>query len=474
MVKTMIPYLFARLLTAQTPIHDSLIITSMLREDSSLAMVKKMSISGPHSEYSPMLRGNLLYFVSDRPNRTGIQYTDIHNNPGITDIFVADISSGKKTRTPESLEGLNSKYYEGPFCFSAGGDTIYFTGNDRKSRRLRLMTSERKKEGWSEPEILPFCRDTFSYCHPAISADGRTLYFSSNSDGGKDMDLYVCTRSDTSWSAPRYLDEINTTFNELFPFAGRDGYLYFSSNRPGGPGGLDLYVLKQAADHPLMLYPPINSEHDDFGVFVRAQGDTGFVSSNRAGKKNDDLYQFVRSIPDFSAAEAPPVRRKYCYSFYEESSVRDNDTSGNEYEWRFGDGNTAKGLRSRHCYNAPGNYTIQLIVIEKASKKEGNTLVNYVISIPEPESIHIRSADTLKLGDTLLCDASGSALKDHDINEMYWSFGDGYYNRGPVAGHRFRNAGIYVLELWVTATHRPTSEQKKYRISKQITVRSNQ
>ena len=472
MLRHLFPYFFVTGALAQAE-PDSLVALSLSREDSSLALIQRLPFNTSHSEYSPFVHRDRIYFITDRPNRTGVQFADAQNNTGITDIFYAETGDIKKISPARSMNEVNTKYYEGPLCFSPSGDTMYFTGNDGKTKNLRIMMSSRKGSRWSKPAPLSFCTDSFSFCHPSLSADGRTLYFSGNYRTAGDMDLFYSAWQDSSWSRPVNAGKaLNTPFNELFPYAGRPDHLYFSSNRPGGLGGLDLYLYTPNNEVSQLLYPPLNSPEDDFGVYVGPDGTRGYLSSNRLKNRKDDIFSFERSVPDFSNCGPPPERTRFCYTFYEESSVRDQDTASIQYQWRFGDGAADHGLRARHCYSAPGNYTVELVVLEKSSGNIEKTILDYQIHIPQPEKVQIVSPDSVLVNEIVVCDATASALKDHDINAMYWSFGDGFYNKGPLVGHRYRTVGKFVLELWVSATHRPTHEQKKFRLTKEIEVRA--
>ena len=113
------------------------------------------------------------------------------------------------------------------------------------------MVSKRSGDKWSDPVDSKILPDSLVAAHPALSADGLTLYFVSDMPGGSGLkDIYSVTRDDENdpWSTPRNLGpDINTRGNELFPFIRDDGILYFASDGQIGMGGLDIF---KAAPQP--------------------------------------------------------------------------------------------------------------------------------------------------------------------------------------------------------------------------------
>lgn len=218
--------------------------------------------------------------------------------------------SKKMQAAQEFSKELNTKYHEGPLTFSADGSTVIFTRNnynDGKSskssdnvNKLKLYTAQLRDGGWADVKEMPFNSDEYSTGHPALSRDGKVLYFVSDRPGGKGgTDVYVSTLENKTWSAPRNLGApINTKGDEMFPFLDEIGNLYFASNgQPGGLGGLDIYFapLAGGGNAPAIVHldAPINSKMDDFGLITDASRSTGYFSSNRLNG-DDDLFRFVR------------------------------------------------------------------------------------------------------------------------------------------------------------------------------------
>ena len=134
---------------------------------------------------------------------------------------------------------------------------------------------------------------------PTISSDGNTLLFTSVRPGGKGgADIYSVSRTKNgSWGDLQSLS-INTQADEKSPFLHPDNQtLYFSSNGHKGLGGLDIfYVKKDTAGNwgePQNIGYPINSDADDLGLFVSTDGKTAYFASNKLeGKGGWDVYQF--------------------------------------------------------------------------------------------------------------------------------------------------------------------------------------
>lgn len=213
---------------------------------------------------------------------------------------------------------LNTKYHEGPATFSQDGSRVIFTRNNfnegkyRKStdgiNKLKLYTATQLNGVWSKADELLFNSNEYSTGHPALSKNSngepdQLLYFSSDRPGGLGgTDIYVSTWTNGKWGEPVNLGkEINTKGNELFPFADEKGNIYFSSDGRSGLGGLDIFYAQLPADgrqRPVVrnLGEPINSSQDDFGIVTDGNRNAGYFSSNRKhGGADDDVYRFTRA-----------------------------------------------------------------------------------------------------------------------------------------------------------------------------------
>ena len=197
------------------------------------------------------------------------------------------------------------------------GKTIYiattYTNKNRPKGQFNLDNFHIEKGefkagiGFTNFKVLPFCLPQFSYAHPCLSADEKTLYFISNFRGGRHSakggtDIFrVEVKADGTYSDIYNLGtKVNSHSREMFPTMGVDGELYFSSNRPSGFGGFDIYKSEKDSKGTFKkaekLPKPLNSEKDDFSLVLLANQSSGYlVSKRKGGKGDDDMYYFSKN-----------------------------------------------------------------------------------------------------------------------------------------------------------------------------------
>lgn len=274
-----------------------------------VSIENEKAVNGKGLEFSPTFYEDGIVFIST--NTAGLKKeTDASLKLPAMSILRSRRDSEGKLGTPEPFsKEISSVYHEGPVCFDRTAETVFFSTNvviggkdkldKRGTQRMRLYYSKKTGETWGEPMPLPFNTNEFDDCHPAVSIDGDKLYFASNRPGGTGgMDLYVSYKVGDSWSEPVNLGTtINTKGNEAFPFIHADGTLYFaSSGLTGGKGGLDLYAAKPKEDGwetPQNLGAQFNTGGDDFGLIVDLDKINGYYSSNgKGGAGGDEIFNF--------------------------------------------------------------------------------------------------------------------------------------------------------------------------------------
>jgi outer membrane protein OmpA-like peptidoglycan-associated protein len=169
--------------------------------------------------------------------------------------------------------------------------------------RLKIYRAKKIDSVWSEIEELPFNSDTYSVAHPALSPDGKTLFFASDMPGTYGFsDIFkVAINEDGTFSTPENLGpEVNTEARETFPFIDSEGVLYFASDGQPGLGGLDLFGVPTDRlgknTKVLNLGSPVNSPMDDFTYIIDGETRRGYFSSNReGGLGGDDIYGFIEN-----------------------------------------------------------------------------------------------------------------------------------------------------------------------------------
>ncbi len=267
-------------------------------------------LNSKESDFSPAYGRDdfgVIYFTSSRDDAAGNK-THGATGQGFTDIFESRLDKKSKWSTPVPVPKINTEFEEGTPCLSRDYSVMYFTrceAGKREKKGCIIMYSKKSGDSWGDPKSAEVLPDSITAAHPALSADGLTLYFVSDKEGGSGLkDIYVSTRGSESepWSAPSNLGpDINTSGNELFPYIREDGTLYFASDGHIGMGGLDIFKAKQQPDGSwvvLNMKSPINSFADDFGITFEDGSERGIFSSTRKGKGNDDLFSF----------ELPPMR----------------------------------------------------------------------------------------------------------------------------------------------------------------------
>jgi outer membrane protein OmpA-like peptidoglycan-associated protein/uncharacterized protein YceK len=233
------------------------------------------------------------------------------------------ISEYGKAGTPELFShSITGPFHVGPAVFNSTYNKIYFSkssykqnGRPEKSaamiNNIKLYWADRKGADWVNMEELPFSSNEYSCSHPAVTADGRTMYFVSDRPGGfGKADLYITTLENGKWSKPQNMGaNFNTPGDEMFPYYYKDengtARLYFSSDGREGMGGLDLYYTEQQQDGrwaaPVHMNAPFNSSRDDFGILLKKDG-SGYFSSSRNGNGDvDQLFAFYKVAPKFFA-----------------------------------------------------------------------------------------------------------------------------------------------------------------------------
>ncbi len=278
-----------------------------------MARYTATNMEGLNSEYSDfggVMFGKDFYFASGRnTSRKTYQW----NEEPYLDIYNAtDVGGTIKDAT--LLNGdVNTKYHESNAVLSADGKRMYFDRNDffegdyDKSEnginQINLYYAEKiDGKGWSGVVSAAFNNNEYSTGHPALSPDGKTLYFVSDMPGGKGgSDIYmVAISADGSLGTPKRLgDNINTEGKELFPYMDSNGTLYFSSNGHLGIGGLDVfYAEAQGDDFGAVnnLGNGVNSPADDFAYKYNPTTQEGYVSSNREGGLGSDDIYMVKAV----------------------------------------------------------------------------------------------------------------------------------------------------------------------------------
>jgi len=336
---------------------------NQMKQDSLYWKVQYLDINTPYREFSPFVSGNNLFFSSNKPlgvktkafgwdgnnfaQLWQIPLSSVHNGTASkittnvdqipqsksTAKKIADVYEGsdtksdlsiKRTMTKQSylnadtnligsvVQGLNKIKFNAGAISIDKNNHFYFSSNYENAdkngvNRIRLMEGVLTDLGVGSIKSLPFGdANTYSVMHPAINPDGTILVFSSDKpNGAGGFDLYYSSRKaiNQPWDTIKSLSsKINTVGNEVFPTIASNGDLYFSSDAIPGLGGLDIFkiplqdAITGTAD-PIHLSYPINSSSDDFGWSQKdSLGLNGYFTSDRFNN-NDNIYSFTYVEP---------------------------------------------------------------------------------------------------------------------------------------------------------------------------------
>ena len=333
---------------------------------------------------------NYTDYSSNTPNDTkkiigtyGVKTTDSLTNNTIQkfDVFARD------------------KMNLGAVSFTADGKKAYYTRNQKKSLnvyQLEIWEASKIEGKWVNAKRMFFNNPKFSYFHPAITPDGKRLYYvtdDNTGEGGTDI-FYVERNEDGSWKNTVNLgQDINTAGNELFPTF-YEGNLFLSSNGHPGIGGLDIYRLVRGVNgEPILknMGYPVNSAKDDFAFSIK--GTKGFFSTNRNGSDDilafDFKQSFVKLVGKLLIDNTIQVDKKvYLYQNNEQGkSILKDSTIVDAY------GNYEFKIRPNQAYDLvtlddEGNRFLQTITSDGYQKQDNDFIKNIaVINIPLSEKV---------------------------------------------------------------------------------------
>ena len=292
-----------------------------IKRNSDRMVLHPLQINTNKSEYGTAFYGNNIVYATSkggilkkRADWTGDNFYSLYE--ATTDSLQV-FKKGK-------LNGINTKFNESTAAFSKDGNTVYFTRNNfihnevktngDETVLLKIFKATKNKSGkWEDIKEMPFNSNIHSVAHPALSPDGKYIYFASDMKGTIGAsDIYRAKILKNGYGKPENLGAlINTQGRESFPFVSDDNILYYSSDGFPGLGGLDIYAVKldeegNPISKPVNVGRPANSAEDDFCYVINTHTKIGYLTSNRpGGKGSDDIYSFYEEAPvQFSCKQA--------------------------------------------------------------------------------------------------------------------------------------------------------------------------
>ncbi|WP_161889331.1 OmpA family protein [Pontibacter russatus] len=281
------------------------------------------------SDFSPMPYGNKgIIFTSDRGLKAEKDETAIYGWTGrpYLQLFTAERDVQGNWGNPTALEDvINADYHNGTAAAAEDAKMLYFTRTHVVSRklpvntdptswvkapgsedrehlnRLEIFMAEKQGDSWGNIKPFEYNKvEEYSVGHPALTPDGKVMYFTSDMPGGMgETDIYYTElRADGSWGEPVNAGTtVNTPGRESFPYVDANGKLFFASDGHIGMGGLDIFSAEGARGNwraVRNLGYPVNSPKNDYGIMFTEPGEQGLLSSNRDAKNGtDDIYTFT-------------------------------------------------------------------------------------------------------------------------------------------------------------------------------------
>jgi len=283
-------------------------------KDTASNKVKFATFNSRENDFSPVILDSQVVFVSSRVRAQAINYIHTWTDEKYYFLYYTQLNDKGEYIKPKLFQkDIQTRFNDGPVCFTKDNKTIYFTRNNLRDNKaikasngnvnlnLYSATFNETEKIFDNIQSLPFNSRQYHTAHPALNPDGSKLYFSSDMPGGfGGMDIWVVDWLGTKWGKPVNMgNKVNTSGNEIFPYVLDDKTMFFSSNGLEGIGGLDIFMLGLndeglPAGTPKNMGANINSPADDFGITFFPGGTKGFLSSNRKNYNlNDDIYEFA-------------------------------------------------------------------------------------------------------------------------------------------------------------------------------------
>ena len=433
-----------------------------------------------YDEFSPVFYKGGIVFCSNQSDNSLVSYNDGQNK--LFKIFYVMNNKSTGWKNPKILaKEITTGFNDGPVTFNGEGNIIYFSRNNSIDNSFRNISDTSNKLGiysaelidgtWTDIKPFTFNNPLYFFCTPSLSPDEQRIYFSSDMPGGRGgMDLYYCDRRNNDWEQPVNLGPlINTQKNESFPFASQYGKIFFASDGHDGFGGKDLYYTQEINGKwiaPVHLDSAINSTADDFGLVTDSTFENGYFSTNR--RKTDDIFSFSSPPVEFAICDTIK-ENNYCFTFYDES-YQFNDTVPVIYNWNFGNDIMRIGKEVKHCFSGPGDYLVMLSIFDELT---GDTIafqVKYKVELENIEQAYINSNNFGNIGETISFEGVTKDLKGVRITDYFWDFGDGFKTGGPLMNTTFKKKGEYMVKLGLLAEKDSFGVNPKICVMKKIII----
>ncbi len=273
------------------------------------------AVNSEYAELNPVISpdGRTLYFgrKSHPANRFGVKGSE--TIAGSQDIWFSEKVGNAWSTARRLSDILNRDQYNTILSISPDGQTILLKGAYVNGSYITRGFSLANKTagGWTVPQKIDIPgyeqmskgKNEYGY----LTMDGKAILLAfSRKKNSEDDDIYVSFLENGKWTRPMDLgDGINSKYSETTPFLSADGKtLYFSSDRPGGQGSQDIYMTRRLDDtwqnwrKPQNLGPPVNSDEYDAYYSISAKGDYAYFMSGKGSLGKKDIFRLALDSPE--------------------------------------------------------------------------------------------------------------------------------------------------------------------------------
>lgn len=275
--------------------------------------IKEMgeNINGHQDDYSPLLSpdGKVFYFVSRRPSSTGSNVAGDYKY--YEDIYTSVVDESGNWQKAEKLDAkVNTDEFDNLNYISKDGNIMYLTYNiEGFTKSSDLAVAKMSRSGkWNMGKLLKKANSTYFDACPTLPDAMDQMYFVSERPGGKgSSDMWKVTMSNGNVvGVPVNVSSLNTPYNETTPYISADGMtMFFSSEGHGSMGGYDIFMSRfqeGSWSTPINLGYPINTVDDETHFKISADGKKAYFSSIRKdGSGGRDIYELDLSNFDLKS-----------------------------------------------------------------------------------------------------------------------------------------------------------------------------
>jgi outer membrane protein OmpA-like peptidoglycan-associated protein len=422
------------------------------KNEEAIYLVKPTTNNTINSEFTALIDNDSIYYASNRLAKVSVKNRDVRKKQPFINLYKA-VKFKDSVYNDARIKPTYTDLNEGPMCVFEKGYLITRNFPSKKGmNNLRLVYAD---SNFKDVKEFEFNNAAFSVGHATTNETFDWIIFSSDmpaGDGKTDLFISYFDKATSKFLTPKRLGKnINTVGNEMFP-AVIDNKLFFASNGHPGVGQLDIFeiALFDSVAKPGLLSYPINTVGDDFGLLSADGGKTGYFTSNRDSKMDDDIYYFDRSKITFGCEKE--CNNAACVNL-EIDDFKNFALDQFIFSWNMGNGDSISGPFVNYCYREVGKYEITLNVYDVNAKtwnKQVATDSVFISSTSKNNPEFIINKDYARL------ESITPSIKDAfdlgTVSNNYWVWGDGQTSTVSNVSHAYESAGVYQVDRHVKVT----------------------